>query len=123
MTRRRGSSNRFKAFFRLSEFAGRVYAAVRRIPAGKVATYAAVAATVGSPQAVRAVGNALHANPDPSRTPCHRVVRADGSLGGYAFGGAAKRRRLAAEGVVTVRGRVDLGRFALTPAALRAFKL
>jgi methylated-DNA-[protein]-cysteine S-methyltransferase len=58
---------------------------------GQTASYAAVAAVAGNPRAVRAVGNACATNPLPVVVPCHRVVRADGSFGGYLGGPAAKR--------------------------------
>jgi methylated-DNA-[protein]-cysteine S-methyltransferase len=61
---------------------------------GTTATYAAVATAAGSPQAVRAVGSACARNPVPLVVPCHRVVRSDGTLGGYAGGPAAKRTLL-----------------------------
>ena len=71
-----------------SEFAERVYAAVRMIPEGHVATYGDIAALAGSPGAARAVGNALHVNPDPEYTPCFRVVNAQGKLArNFGFGG------------------------------------
>ena len=76
----------------------RVYAVVRRIPKGQVRSYQWVAARVGNPRAARAVGQALRRNPWPEAVPCHRVVRSDGSLGGYAWGPARKRRLLAREG-------------------------
>ena len=78
-------------------FEQRVYAIVERIPRGEVRSYQWVARTLGDPKLARAVGQALHRNPDPVRVPCHRVVRADGSLGGYAWGPAKKRRLLAQE--------------------------
>ena len=78
-------------------FEQRVYAVVRRIPRGQVRAYQWVAARLGQPRLARAVGQALHRNPDPARTPCHRVIRADGSLGGYAWGPARKRRLLRRE--------------------------
>ena len=65
-----------------SPFARRVLAAVRRIPAGLVATYGDIAALAGSPRAARAVGSILRECRDPY-TPCHRVIGAGGSLGGY----------------------------------------
>ena len=80
-------------------FEARVYAVVRRIPKGQVRSYQWVARQLGHPGLARAVGNALNRNPDAARTPCHRVIRADGSLGGYAWGAAAKRRRLQQERV------------------------
>ncbi len=91
----------------------RIYEAVRRIPKGRVATYAQVAEEAGDRKMARAVGNALHKNPDPETIPCHRVVNAKGELAGeYAFGGAWKQaERLIEEGVEVERGRVDLGRF------------
>ncbi len=68
----------------------RIYAVVRRIPRGRVATYGQVAEAAGDRKMARAVGNALHRNPDPETIPCHRVVNAKGELAwGFAFGGAA----------------------------------
>lgn len=64
---------------------------------GRTASYAAVAAAAGSPRAVRAVGTACATNPLPVVVPCHRVVRSDGSFGGYLGGPAAKQALLALE--------------------------
>lgn len=91
----------------------RIYEAVKRIPKGCVATYAQVAEAAGDRKMARAVGNALHKNPDPSTIPCHRVVNAKGQLAGeYAFGGAWKQAEiLMAEGVEVEGGKVDLERF------------
>ncbi|NMM99465.1 cysteine methyltransferase [Bifidobacterium sp. DSM 109958] len=76
-------------------FGERVYAVVRRIPRGKVATYGQVAALAGAPRCARFVGYALHANPEPGVIPCHRVVFRDGSLApGFAFGGPDRQRAL-----------------------------
>ena len=58
----------------------RIYEAVRHIPRGKVATYGRVAEMAGNPRMSRAVGNALHKNTDPERTPCYRVVNSKGEL-------------------------------------------
>ncbi|BDR54421.1 methylated-DNA--protein-cysteine methyltransferase [Bombiscardovia apis] len=78
-----------------SPFFDEVYRVVQNIPRGYVATYGQVAALAGSPRAARYVGFALHSNPDPSLTPCHRVVFRDGSLSpGYAFGGPERQREL-----------------------------
>ncbi|MFA6328437.1 MAG: MGMT family protein [Candidatus Micrarchaeia archaeon] len=66
-----------------------------KIPKGQVRTYSQIARAVGKPRAARAVGNALAENPLAPIIPCHRVVRADGQLGGYsAKGGQAKKRWL-----------------------------
>lgn len=83
----------------VSEFDRRVLAVVREIPFGGVLTYADIARRIGSPLAARAVGNAVGHNPAPIVVPCHRVVRSDGTLGGYSGGGPEyKRRLLAIEG-------------------------
>ena len=88
----------------------RIYEAVKQIPKGCVATYGQVAAMAGEPKMARAVGNALHKNPDPEKIPCYRVVNAKGELAGeFAFGGeGAQARLLQADGIAVVDGRVDL---------------
>jgi len=78
-------------------FQAAVWAALRRIPAGQTRSYAQVAAEVGSPGAVRAVGTACARNPAALVTPCHRVVRSDGGLGGFRWGLEVKRALLDAE--------------------------
>jgi len=75
-----------------------VYQAVRKIPRGKVRTYKEIARIVGHPRAYRAVGSALNKNPYRN-VPCHRVVRTDGSIGGYANGTKKKIALLRKEGV------------------------
>lgn len=70
---------------------------LRAIPAGRTETYAEVARSAGSPRAVRAVGSACASNPVPIVVPCHRVVRTDGSMGGYVGGSEAKAWLLARE--------------------------
>jgi methylated-DNA-[protein]-cysteine S-methyltransferase len=84
---------------RESHFRETVFAVVRHIPKGKVLTYKEVASRAGSPRAYRAVGNILNTNYDP-KIPCHRVVRADGALGGYNRGAQAKIIRLRKEGAI-----------------------
>ena len=93
----------------------RIYEAVKRIPKGKVATYGMVAAMAGNPRMSRAVGNALHKNPDPEHIPCHRVLNAKGELADeFVFGGVGvQQSRLEAEGVVVKDGRVDLKKYAM----------
>ncbi len=83
-------------------FYDKVYQVVKCIPEGKVATYGQIAAMCGSPKASRAVGYALHSNPDPSTIPCHRVVNRFGMLApSYVFGGIDQQKyRLVQEGVV-----------------------
>ncbi|AOZ97046.1 methylated-DNA--[protein]-cysteine S-methyltransferase [Butyrivibrio hungatei] len=91
----------------------RIYEAVKKIPKGKVATYADVAELAGDRKMARAVGNALHKNPDPSTIPCHRVVNSKGELAGeYAFGGAWKQAQiLESEGVEIIDGKVNLEKY------------
>lgn len=91
-------------------FYDKVYAVVRQIPPGKVASYGQVAALAGSPRASRVVGYALHINPMPGVVPCHRVVNREGRLApGFAFGGLDEQRLLLeAEGVEVTDGYVDM---------------
>lgn len=86
------------------DFARRVLAAVRRIPAGRVATYGDVAAIAGRPRAARAVGNIMRTCGTPG-VPCHRVIAANGRLGGYGGSEALKAALLRAEGI-TVSGAI-----------------
>jgi len=88
----------------------RIYEAVKKIPYGHVATYSQVAEIAGDKKMARAVGNALHKNPDPENIPCFRVVNAKGELAGeFAFGGpGAQAKLLEAEGIKVVDGKVDL---------------
>ncbi|MBQ1839504.1 MAG: MGMT family protein [Ruminococcus sp.] len=94
-------------------FYDRIYLAVRQIPRGRVATYGQIAAMAGNGGAARAVGNALHVNPQPGVIPCHRVVNAQGRLAPhFAFGGDAEQQRLLeAEGVTVRDHHVDLREF------------
>jgi O-6-methylguanine DNA methyltransferase len=78
-------------------FQRKVWAALEAIPAGKTETYARVAASLKKPKAARAVGGACGANPVPLLIPCHRVVAAHGSLGGFSGGLHWKRRLLGRE--------------------------
>jgi AraC family transcriptional regulator, regulatory protein of adaptative response / methylated-DNA-[protein]-cysteine methyltransferase len=78
-------------------FQRQVWEALRQIPAGQTRSYQEVARQIGRPEAVRAVANACGANPIALLIPCHRVVRGDGSLGGYRWGVERKRQILALE--------------------------
>ena len=93
----------------------RIYEAVKKIPKGKVATYGQVAAMAGNPKMSRAVGNALHKNPDPAGIPCFRVVNSKGELSGeFAFGGpGAQARLLRADGIEVKDGKVDLKKYGM----------
>ena len=91
----------------------RIYEAVKKISKGKVATYAQVAALAGNPKMARAVGNALHKNPEPGIIPCHRVVDSKGHLADeFAFGGAGVQAKLLEEeGVEVIDNIVDLKKY------------
>lgn len=92
----------------------KIYEQVRRIPRGKVATYGQIAILAGNPRWARAVGYALHSNPDPDGIPCYRVVNRFGGLApAFAFGGEERQAELLRADGVEVRpdGTVDLERF------------
>ena len=90
----------------------RIYEAVKKIPKGKVATYGLIAEIAGNKKMSRAVGNALHNNPDPVNIPCFRVVNAKGELpGNFAFGEGVQERLLVEDGIEVVDGKVDLEKY------------
>lgn len=84
-----------------TDFQLRVWTALRSIPRGETRHYSEVAEMVGEPRAVRAVANACASNPVPLIIPCHRVIRKDGSLGGYGLGISRKRALLSDEGAIS----------------------
>ena len=88
----------------------RIYEAVKKIPKGSVATYGQIAELAGNKGMARAVGNALHKNPDPDNIPCYRVVNSKGEQSGaFAFGGEnVQAKLLQAEGVEVKNGKVNL---------------
>ncbi len=85
-----------------TKFQKKVWAALLKIPKGKTITYTELARKIGRPRAIRAVANAVGANPCAPEIPCHRVVRSDGSLGGYSGKGGIKTKRalLVKEGAI-----------------------
>ena len=94
----------------MTEFSELVWGLTKRVPKGKVTTYGEIARALGKPAASRAVGQALRNNPNPIAVPCHRVVRSDGSLGGYCGRAASleKARLLKREGVLFKKNRIDM---------------
>ena len=76
-----------------TKFQLKVWAYLRKIPRGNVKTYSQVAKAIGNPLAVRAVANAIGKNPYAPKIPCHRVIRSDGTLGGYSGRGGIKTKR------------------------------
>lgn len=90
----------------------RIYEAVKKIPKGHVATYAQIARLAGNEKMSRAVGNALHNNPDPDNIPCFRVVNSKGELpGNFAFGEGVQERLLKDDGIEVVNGKVDIEKY------------
>lgn len=87
-------------------FSEAVWALTKRIPRGKVSTYAQLAKALKKPQAYRAVGNALNKNPYAPLVPCHRVVRSDGNVGGFASGSKKKIGLLTKEGIKIINQKV-----------------
>lgn len=79
--------------------ASHVYDIVAQIPEGKVTTYGDIASALGHPRASRVIGRILNKNPNPIVTPCHRVIKSDGNIGGYAFGKVRKKELLKKEGL------------------------
>lgn len=94
----------------MKTFKDHVYMICASIPKGKVATYGQIAKMAGRPRAARAVGYYMRTNPDAPRTPCHRVVAADGSMTGYSGKGGVpgKIKMLKREGVKFIGNKVDL---------------
>ncbi len=74
----------------LTNFQRAVYEATYRIPKGETRTYKQIAEQIGRPNSARAVGNALHQNLFAPAVPCHRVIKSNGEIGGFAFGSASK---------------------------------
>ena len=84
----------------MTKFQSECYEALKKVPKGKVITYAGLARMVGRPKAHRAVGSAMNKNPYAPQVPCHRVVKSNGDLGGFATDIKVKIKRLQKEGIV-----------------------
>jgi methylated-DNA-[protein]-cysteine S-methyltransferase len=84
---------------KITQFQSLVYEATQKIPKGKVSTYQRIAKAIKRPGSARATGNALNRNPFVPGVPCHRVVKSDGTLGGYAGGEREKANILEKEGI------------------------
>lgn len=86
-------------------FAERCYALLRKVPEGRVTTYQELAHALGT-RAYRAVGQAMNKNPYAPQVPCHRVICADGTIGGFAGGVQKKRKMLSDEGIEFEKGKI-----------------
>ncbi len=93
-----------------SDFEKKVFPACKKIPKGKVSTYSAIACFIEKPKAFRAVGNALNKNRDKN-VPCHRVVKSNGEIGGFAFGKNKKIELLKIEGIKMSNGKIFLEKY------------
>lgn len=95
----------------MTSFADKIYKIISFIPRGQVSTYQAVARALNNPHASRAVGNALNKNPYAPKVPCHRIIRSNGEVGGFASGTAKKIAILKKEGIIIKKGRIDLKKY------------
>lgn len=95
----------------LTNFANKVYRLTAKVPRGYVATYQELAKALGNKKASRAVGNALNKNPFAPQVPCHRVIRSNGEVGGFASGSIKKKEILAKEGVKIINNKIDLVKY------------
>ena|SRR3989344_4422892 len=94
----------------MKTFNERCYDILRRVPKGKVTTYSELARALKS-KAYRAVGNAMNKNPYSPKVPCHRVVKSNGDIGGFASGTKKKISMLKKEGVEITKGKIDLKKY------------
>jgi len=92
-------------------FAQGVYKLTKLIPKGKVSTYKEVAGSLNNPKAARAVGNALNKNPYAPQVPCHRVIKSNGEVGGFAGGTNKKIAILKKEAIIIDKGKIDLKKY------------
>jgi len=93
----------------MKSFNERCYQLLKKVPKGKVTTYKALAKALNT-KAYRAVGNAMNRNPYAPQVPCHRVINADGKLGGFASGINDKIKLLKSEGVEIKNNQIDLNK-------------
>ncbi|HEV3433439.1 MAG TPA: MGMT family protein [Nitrososphaera sp.] len=99
-----------------------VYDMVAQIPEGKVTTYGDIARALGHPGASRAIGRILNRNPNPVTTPCHRVIKSDGKLGGYAFGKIKKKELLKKEGLRFIEdSAMEFASYRISPSKLQHY--
>jgi methylated-DNA-[protein]-cysteine S-methyltransferase len=101
-----------------TKFQRRVYEVTEKIPKGKVSTYGQIAEILGNKNYARAVGNALNKNPYPVIIPCHRVVKSDGTIGGFAHGTQKKIQMLKSENIKIINERIDLSKYLVSSKIL-----
>src|SRR3989344_422870 len=94
----------------MKSFNERCYSVLKKVPKGKATTYKEISKALNS-KAYRAVGNAMNKNPYAPRVPCHRVVKSDGFVGGFASGPRNKIKMLKNEGVEVKNNKIDLSKY------------
>ena len=94
-----------------TRFQQQVYNLTARIPKGKISTYGGIARALRKPGSGRAIGNALNQNPYAPQVPCHRVIRSNGEVGGFARGTNKKIAMLRKEGITIKRNKIDLTKY------------
>ena len=102
----------------MTDFQKKVLKITKKIPKGKVATYGLIAEVLGNKFYSRAVGNALNKNPYPIKIPCHRVIKSNGLIGGFASGTENKEKLLKDENVFVKEGRIDLKKYLVSKEIL-----
>ncbi|MCX6798183.1 MAG: MGMT family protein [Candidatus Falkowbacteria bacterium] len=95
----------------ITKFQASVYKLISRIPSGKISTYQQVARGLKNPRAARAVGNALNRNPFAPEVPCHRIIKSNGAVGGFADGTKKKIAMLRKERVEIKKGKINLDKY------------
>ena len=90
----------------MTQFQSECYKALKKVPSGNVITYSGLASMIGRPRAHRAVGSAMNKNPFAPEVPCHRVVKSNGDLGGFATDIKVKIKRLQKEGVMISNNKI-----------------
>ncbi len=88
------------------DFNEKVWNAIKKVPKGRVSTYKLIAKSIGKPKAFRAAGNACNKNPFSPEIACHRIVKSDARLGGFAFGATKKTQLLKKEGIKIKKGKI-----------------
>ena len=91
-------------------FNERCYDLLRKVPKGKITTYKEIAKSLGT-KAYRAVGNAMNKNPYAPKVACHRVIKSNGEIGGFASGTKNKIKLLKKEGIIIKKGKIDLKKY------------
>ncbi len=97
----------------LTDFEKNVLELTYKIPEGKVSTYGQIARVLGNKYYSRAVGNALNKNPFAPKIPCHRVIKTNGQIGGFAKGSSEKEKRLKMENIIISNHKINLKKYVI----------